>query len=89
MSVLSNLKEKGRMLKTKIKAKLQRTKPTLGDAQLLLLGNPKGLANIKVRQVNLKEKISVKEAMIGGTEKGSATTTTVGKPTGPGEIGEL
>ena len=83
------LKEKGRMLRTKIKAKLQKTKAIIGVAQLLLLGNPKGLANIKVRQVNPKEKISVTEAMTGGTEKGSATTTTVGKPTVPGEIGEL
>ena len=89
MSARSRLKAKGKIRqKTKIKAKLRGTKPTPGDAHPLLLGNPKGLANIKVRKANLKAKISVTEAMIGGTEKGSAMMT-IGKPIGHGEIGEL
>ena len=82
-------REKGSKLKTKIKAKMVETKPIIRVAQLLQTGNPKGLANIMVRRVNPKEKISDTEAMTDGKEKGSATTTTVGKPTGPGEIGEL
>ena len=73
-------KGRGRALRAKIK-------PVIGIAKLLL-GNPKGLANIMVLQAKHKAKISARGVMKVGTEKASAMKT-IGKPIGHGEIGEL